>query len=103
MRKEIDLDDFMVGGSQTTTAQAVGDDFERWYTTHQQPYKLHGVTGLYEAWQAARAKYSVDLDNEALIDVVAEKQANGWEYGTHPRDKAKIVLNAIREHFGVKA
>lgn len=33
---------------------------------------------------------------ETLLDIIAEKQANGWEYGTHPRHKARIVLEAIR-------
>lgn len=30
-----------------------------------------------------------------LLDAIAEKQANGWVYGTHPRDKARIALEAI--------
>jgi len=37
----------------------------------------------------------VDLDDEKLIDAIAGVQATGWEYGTHPRDKAKIVLAAL--------
>lgn len=34
----------------------------------------------------------------SLIDAIAEVQANGWEYGTHPREKARIVLEAIRQY-----
>lgn len=39
------------------------------------------------------------MNNDTLIDVIAEVQANGWEYGTHPRDKARIVLEAIQNHL----
>lgn len=35
---------------------------------------------------------------DSLIDVITEKMANGWEHGTHPREKARIVLDAIRQH-----
>lgn len=36
--------------------------------------------------------------SDSLIDVIADKMANGWDYGTHPREKARIVLEAIRQH-----
>lgn len=39
----------------------------------------------------------------SLLDVVAEKVANGWDYGTHPREKARIILEAIRAHWAPDA
>lgn len=45
-------------------------------------------------------KSSALPDESTLLDIIAEKQANGWEYGAHPREKAKIVLDAIRPYFG---
>jgi len=32
-------------------------------------------------------------------DIIAELQANGWEYGTHPREKARIVMKAIAPYL----
>lgn len=35
------------------------------------------------------------LKSPEMVDLIAELQANGWEYGTHPREKAQIIINAI--------
>jgi hypothetical protein len=40
-------------------------------------------------------------DDPAMVDKIAELQANGWAHGTHPREKATIVLTAIKEAAGV--
>lgn len=46
-------------------------------------------------WQAARAEHK---HTEAeLVEIVAELQANGWEYGAHPTTKAGIVIRALIE------
>lgn len=34
---------------------------------------------------------------ETLLDRIAELQANGWDYGTHPRDKAMKLIEAVRQ------
>jgi hypothetical protein len=36
------------------------------------------------------------VGDDEILSVIAECQANGWDYGTHPREKAKIVLDALR-------
>ncbi len=38
-------------------------------------------------------------DEDKLLDIIAELQANGWEYGTHPKEKAGIVLNALKPYL----
>lgn len=38
-------------------------------------------------------------ENAEALDVISEQQANGWVYGTHPREKARIVLAALLERF----
>ncbi len=40
-----------------------------------------------------------EAEKEHAVYLIAEKQANGWEYGTHPREKARIVLSALLERF----
>lgn len=49
------------------------------------------------AWNTRATPSFAALDSEEMVEVVAELQANGWEYGTHPKDKAKIVIAAIKE------
>ena len=33
---------------------------------------------------------------DMLLEAITEKMANGWAYGTHPRDKAKIIMEVIK-------
>ena len=44
-----------------------------------------------------KERFTALLSDPATVDKIAELQANGWEYGTHPRQKAEIVLQAIKE------
>jgi hypothetical protein len=47
------------------------------------------------AADAALAVFKEWLGRENVLEAIAEKQANGWVYGTHPKDKARIVVAAI--------
>lgn len=40
------------------------------------------------------------LGMENVLEAIAEKQANGWDYGTHPKEKARIVLAAVAQRLG---
>lgn len=38
-----------------------------------------------------------EKERERVLDILQEAQANGWDYGTHPRNKAQIALTAIEQ------
>ena len=62
------------------------------------PFVLEVFTAGYQAGIAhEKAAILKMLESEEMVDIVSGKQANGWEYGTHPREKANIVLTAIRQ------
>ena len=39
------------------------------------------------------------VDEAELLEIITVLQASGWEYGTHPMVKARIVLDAIRPYL----
>lgn len=58
-------------------------------------YCLNAIESAWVGW-TMRGEQERLTEAEA-VEIVAELQANGWVYGTHPRDKASIVIAALKE------
>lgn len=75
--------------------------FEKWYTSYcVNPLNCGHAKEALIVWQA-RGEYEAArirslLGSSETGEAVAEVCANGWDYGTHPKDKATIILDTIK-------
>jgi hypothetical protein len=40
------------------------------------------------------------LDSPEMVERLSDIQANGWEHGTHPQEKAMRIIAAIKKEAG---